>query len=234
MIRERRLLEHPCEWCNGPIYATRADARTCSKAHRQAKARADADRARTRRPAPEKRDTTAPARLAYADPPYPGKARRCYGDQATYAGEVDHAALLERLSGYDGWALSTSAAALQTVLALAPPGTRVAAWTKPHRPHKTAAISNAWEPVLYQPARPIPGAGVVDHHATGRVRQRPTLPDAVIGMKPPSFCTWVFQLLGATDGDTLDDLFPGSGIVAWCWDRHLSSGAAALEQRHVA
>ena len=43
-------------------------------------------------------------RLAYADPPYPGQSKRYYGDQPSYAGEVDHAALIERLSGYDGWA----------------------------------------------------------------------------------------------------------------------------------
>lgn len=50
-------------------------------------------------------------RFAYADPPYPGLAARYYADQPTYAGEVDHAALVASLeaSGYDGWALSTAA-----------------------------------------------------------------------------------------------------------------------------
>ena len=62
-----------------------------------------------------------PLRLAYADPPYPGKAR-LYRDHPDYAGEVDHAALLARLAGYDGWALSTSAEALPAMLALCPPG----------------------------------------------------------------------------------------------------------------
>jgi hypothetical protein len=33
----------------------------------------------------------------------------------------------------------------------------------------------------------------------------------VIGAKPAAFCRWVFGLLGAAPGDTLDDLFPGSG-----------------------
>lgn len=51
-----------------------------------------------------------PLRLAYADPPYPGNAR-LYRDHPDYGGEVDHAALIERLSAYDGWALSTSAEA---------------------------------------------------------------------------------------------------------------------------
>ena len=60
-------------------------------------------------------------RLAYADPPHPGKAR-LYRDHPDYGGEVDHAALIGRLAAYDGWALSTSAEALPSVLALSPPG----------------------------------------------------------------------------------------------------------------
>src|ERR1041384_41386 len=56
-------------------------------------------------------------------PPYPGKAFY-YRDHPDYAGEVDHADLIARLAAYDGWALSTSAAALPAVLALCPPGVR--------------------------------------------------------------------------------------------------------------
>lgn len=29
-------------------------------------------------------------RIAYADPPYPGQARKHYGQHPDYAGEVDH------------------------------------------------------------------------------------------------------------------------------------------------
>ena len=39
-----------------------------------------------------------PLRLAYADPPYPGKAW-LYRDHLDYGGEVDHAALLAQLAG---------------------------------------------------------------------------------------------------------------------------------------
>jgi hypothetical protein len=35
----------------------------------------------------------------------------------------------------------------------------------------------------------------------------------VIGAKPAAVCRWIFTLLGAAPGDTLDDLFPGSGSV---------------------
>ncbi|WP_336633428.1 MULTISPECIES: hypothetical protein [unclassified Microbacterium] len=88
-------------------------------------------------------------RLAYADPPYPGLSKRYYGRHPDYAGEVDHKRLIEQLDAYDGWALSTSARALQDVLALCPPGTRVAAWVRGERPTRSAGPLNAWEPVLY-------------------------------------------------------------------------------------
>lgn len=48
-------------------------------------------------------------RLAYADPPYIGCAH-LYRGHPDYAGEVDHAALIERLeSNFDGWVLHASA-----------------------------------------------------------------------------------------------------------------------------
>ena len=37
------------------------------------------------------------------------------------------------------------------------------------------------------------------------------------GTKPAAFCRWVFALLGAAPGDSLDDLFPGSGAVGRAW-----------------
>lgn len=45
-------------------------------------------------------------RLAYADPPYIGQARRHYANDPSGvpAEEVDHEALLDLLQGYDGWA----------------------------------------------------------------------------------------------------------------------------------
>lgn len=37
-------------------------------------------------------------KLAYADPPYPGEAKRHYADHPDYAGEVDQHALIQRLA----------------------------------------------------------------------------------------------------------------------------------------
>jgi hypothetical protein len=168
-------------------------------------------------------------RFAYADPPYPGNAR-LYADHPDYAGEVDHAELLSRLATYDGWALSTSARALPAVLALAVEQglqVRVAAWTRGARPHATAVHPvNAWEPVIYVPVALTGCAGVtrrvVDHLHHG-VSPMHTLPTRVIGAKPAAFCRWIFDLVGATPTDQLDDLFPGSGIVGKVWQLYAAA-----------
>jgi hypothetical protein len=89
-----------------------------------------------------------PLRLAYADPPYPGHAG-LYRTHPDYGGEVDHARLIGRLAAYNGWALSTSAEALPSVLALCPRGVRVAAWHRGERPAAGRWPLHAWEPVIY-------------------------------------------------------------------------------------
>lgn len=212
-----------CSWCAGPIAAgARRDARYCSTRCRQG-----AHRVAVRRVAIAR--DGSPLRLAYADPPYPGLAGY-YRGHPDYAGEVDHDALLRRLVTFDGWALSTSADALPAILELAgsvarscsAPAPRVAAWLRGRPvPHPSAAIVSAWEPVLYVPARtrradpretPTPDAIL-----TRTPRRRSTLPSWVIGAKPPDFAVWLFGLLGARPGDSLADLFPGSGIIGRSW-----------------
>lgn len=158
-------------------------------------------------------------KVAYADPPYPGQARKHYKDDPQCA-EVDHAALIARLElDYpDGWALSTSSTALQMVLALCPSGVRIGAWVKPFavfRPGVNPCY--AWEPVIFRGGR------------TKRSRTDPTLFDwvstpitmkrGVHGAKPEPFCFWLFSMLGLRPGDTLDDLFPGSRAVSRAWQR---------------
>jgi hypothetical protein len=107
--------------------------------------------------------------------------------------------------------LSTSAEALPVVLALFPPGVRVATWHRGERPARSRWPLQAWEPVTYSGGRQLAtgtrrtdsivcGAGPLD-----------TLPGQVIGAKPAAVCRWIFTLLGAGSGDSLDDLFPGSG-----------------------
>ena len=149
-------------------------------------------------------------RLAYADPPYPGRAH-LYRDHPDYAGEVDHTELVEKLKGYDGWALSTSAEALRDVLPLCPPEARVLAWVK-----HTVTVS--WEPVIVVSARAPQGVRDWIQAEPDSYQWRPKPDSYVIGQKPTIFCAWLFRWLGAESGDELDDLFPGSGQVGRAWD----------------
>jgi hypothetical protein len=219
-----------CAWCNGPIPAkTRRDAICCSKRCRQARHRF------TRAVGRAQLANGGPLCLAYADPPYPGNSA-LYRGHPDYAGEVDHGELVDRLTGYDGWALSTSAAALPAVLALCPPGVRVAAWYRGPRTVASWEPVTAWEPVIYQTARPVdPSAGPRYDALVHGVAAMTVLPGRVIGTKPAEFCRWLFALLGAAAGDSLDDLFPGSGAVGRAWTAFPGFGhvARARDRRVV-
>lgn len=117
-----------CSWCRGAIAdGSRRDARFCTTRCRQASHRFKHGVGVS----PSGPVVDVPLRLAYADPPYPGLARKYYSGHPDFAGEVDHAALIASLvDGFDGWALSTSASALPAVLAVCPPGVRVGAWIR--------------------------------------------------------------------------------------------------------
>ncbi len=198
----------------------RRDARFCGVRCRQASHRFGIS-------ATEAVASGRPMRFAYADPPYPGKA-----DYYLERQEVDHASLVDRLQIEcpDGWALSTSSAALRDVLSSCPPGVRIAAWVRPVRRGASRRPLSAWEPVVLAGGRPLP---VVDGHGErvvqdlhdalvyrGRFR---AFPGALVGMKPPQFSVWVFQQLGATRSDELVDVFPGSGAVAEAWRRYVGA-----------
>jgi hypothetical protein len=154
-----------------------------------------------------------PKRLAYADPPYPGLAKRYYGDQPTYAGEVDHVELVSSLQEFDGWALSTSARAVRQILPLCPLGALLCPWVKPNpAPSTTRGPHNRWEALIVVPARRL-RPGFPDWLLAQPARFGGDLP----GRKPIAFVTWLFRLLGARRGDSLTDLFPGTGIVGKAW-----------------
>lgn len=139
-------------------------------------------------------------RFAYADPPYPGQARRHYGAHPDYGGEVDHAALIERLE-------------------LCPPLSakfRLCIWHRASRTFKPARAQWSFEPVLVKTPR-WRGSDYVPDLAFA-CDPRGFLGGEITGQKPPAFCRWVFRLLGAQDGDTLADLFPGSGAVTREWE----------------
>lgn len=190
----------------GPARHPRGDRAYCSKRCRQTAWR-------SRQLSHMEGADGQPRRLVYADPPYPGTAAKYYGDQPTFAGEVDHAALVARLVTYDGWALSTSQAALQRVLVLCPPEVRIASWVKPIGvSRQTRGPHNTWEPIIYKPARWL-RPGKRDWIRAMPARGGGDLP----GRKPIRVCNFVFDLLGAAAGDSLEDLFPGTEVVTKAW-----------------
>lgn len=179
----------------------------------------------------------AGVRVAYADPPYPGKASYYKGHE-DYAGEVDHAALIERLEAEypDGWALSSSMDALARVLPLCPQPVsrgargggvihqfRVLVYAK--RNGRSALAGGplyAWEPVILRGCRKKLGSGrPLDWLESNPPKYGPGRkpPGHVIGAKPIDFSFWLFRCMGLERGDELVDLFPGSGGVQAAWER---------------
>jgi hypothetical protein len=75
----------------------------------------------------------------------------------------------------------------------------------------------AWEPVIYRGGRntnpPVPEKGGEQITPKDWVSAPVTLRRGLAGAKPARFCRAVLDWLGYTDGDTLDDLFPGTGVM---------------------
>jgi hypothetical protein len=164
-------------------------------------------------------------RFAYADPPYPGQARKHYADHPDYGGEVDHRDLIERLEREypDGWALSTSVSALGHVLSVCPDVERVSelrvcVWRRQPVPRPPARVMWSWEPLIVRTPHWRQRA-VHDFVSDCQFASQPHgfLGNTITGQKPLAFCYWMFGLLGAGPGDALVDLFPGSGAVTEAW-----------------
>jgi len=170
-------------------------------------------------------------RIAYADPPYPGQAKKHYEDHPDYAGEVNHADLIWRLdSEYDGWCLHTSSVALGGVLAicsgLGVGGFRVMAWVKPFAAFKrNVSVAYAWEPVLVKPARkPVVSGRLVMRDF---IAESITMKRGLTGAKPKKVCHWLFEVMGCEPDDAFFDLYPGSGAVSAAWASWRESLVAA-------
>ena len=153
-------------------------------------------------------------RFAYADPPYYKQGKRLYGDHPEahmWDAKEGHIDLVNRLVNEypDGWAMSCNPADLQWLLPACPTDLRVCAWAKTfHQIRPKCSIQYAWEPVLVHNGRKIQNRKpmIRDWMACARSMRKGT-----IGAKPDAFNRWVLELLGFQPGDTLDDLFPGSG-----------------------
>jgi hypothetical protein len=173
-------------------------------------------------PAERSRGESAAARMkfAYADPPYLGCGKMYaahHPDALTWDDPETHRALIDRLCDEypDGWAMSLSSPSMRTILPMCPDDCRWGVWVKPFavfKPNVNPAY--VFEPVIWRGGR-------------RGDRTRPTVRDwisanitlrrGLTGAKPRAFCRWIFGLLGAERGDTLDDLFPGTGAVSAAW-----------------
>lgn len=161
-------------------------------------------------------------RIGYSDPPYPGQSK-LYKAHKDYAGEVDHAALVDQLErDYDGYVLHTSSnRGLVEITALLRDQilagrVRSMAWVKPFAAFKrNVPVAYAWEPVFVKPAR----TPVVSARLTLRdwIAEKITLRRGLAGAKPEAVCHWAFEVVGAHPDDELVDLFPGTGVVTEAW-----------------
>lgn len=221
-----------CDWCKTPVpgVALSSSRRFCSKACRQSAYRLR-KRAGTVATGDDGRPT--PGSFRYADPPYPGLARKYYRHEATFAGEVQSRRLIAELEASRaageclGWALSTSARSLREILPLCPAGARVCAWVKPIGAcSRTYGLHNTWEPLIVVPGRSL-RPGKRDWLRAAPARGAGRLP----GRKPIAFCAWLFDLLGMIPGDTLVDMFPGTGVVARAWAELSRSTPATARAR---
>lgn len=149
-------------------------------------------------------------RIAYADPPYKGQAKKHYGSSAE---EVNFPELIKSLSEYDSWALSVHQGQLKELLPICPPRTRVGIWVKPFAVFKkNVNPTYAWEPVLFKAS----SRGMKKRFVHDWVACSPQMKALVVGQKPMDFCFWLFEILNVTPYDEFFDIFPGSGNVQHC------------------
>jgi hypothetical protein len=165
-------------------------------------------------------------KFAYADPPYIGQAEKHYSHDPNCA-EVDHQELIARMEReYDAWALSMSEPTrydIETMChELGAVPYRVGIWVKPFASFKpNVNPAYAFEPVIFRGGRK---RGRDLPTVRDWIAESITLEKGLSGAKPPKFCYWLFDMLGAQPGDEFTDLFPGTGIVTRAWENFTQRG----------
>lgn len=153
-------------------------------------------------------------KFAYADPPYLGCGAlyaKHHPEALAWDDPETHRMLIGRLTeNYpDGWAMSCHTPSLRTLLPMCPEDVRVMSWVKPFAIFKpNVGVAYAWEPVIVRGGR-------------RRTREQDTVRDwlaenitlrkGLTGAKPVAFMLWILDVLNIESGDTVDDLFPGTG-----------------------
>jgi hypothetical protein len=135
-------------------------------------------------------------------------------ESAEWDDPARHRALVvSMMETFDGWAIATTPDGLAAYGEL-PPEVRIMAWVKPNAQPGAHRLRSCWEPViLYPPAgrrSARDGGGQLADVLTAPYPAGRRFP----GAKPGSWTHWVLDALGYRDGDTVADLFPGSGAVA--------------------
>ena len=156
-------------------------------------------------------------KFAYADPPYLG-CGKLYAKNHPEAWRWDeiqtHAALTQELVDRypDGWAMSASSVSLWSILPMCPAKCRIMAWVKPFAIFKPGVgLAYTWEPVILWGGRKITRQQkTVRDHLSCNI----TLKKGLTGAKPQAFNEWILSALNYEEGDTLDDIFPGTGSMA--------------------
>ena len=162
-------------------------------------------------------------RVAYADPPYLGLAKKFYGHLHAEAADYDkpetHKRLIERLCDeYDCWMLSLQSPALKTILAMCPDDVRVLAWTKGFASFKPGLKSAhyAWEPIIVRGGRPREERL---HCVRDWIQESMVIRGGFKGKKPERVCFWLFEVMNLKPEDEFHDLFLGSGAVTDAWQK---------------
>jgi hypothetical protein len=173
-------------------------------------------------------------KMAIADPPYLGTAKRFYGLDGVGNGKgsnyitntnpnaelfddpATHLEMLDYLQdNFDSWAIAMNTHSLGTYLKKlkmgGDSGYRICSWIRTNSQPTGSRIRPSWEPVLiynHSSRRSYAhGARTKDYLICGAPR------NGFIGAKPYEWTEWVTNLLGYTEGDKIADLFPGSGAV---------------------
>lgn len=153
-------------------------------------------------------------RFAYADPPYLGCGSlyaKHHPDALAWDDPETHRALVARLVAEypDGWAMSLSSPSLHTILPMCPKDCRVMPWVKPFAVFKpNVGVAYAWEPVIVRGGR----RRTREQDAVRDwLAENITLRRGMTGAKPAAFVHWILDVLNVQAGDTVDDIFPGTG-----------------------
>ena len=156
------------------------------------------------------------------------RARRYYGgghgdkhtrpadyhpDAGHWDDPANHRALRERLvETYDGWAIATCLDGLDAYRPL-PPGARTLIWRKLTSTRGGGRIANTLEAVIVRPHHSRLGRSPLGQ-IPDFLQCEPPAGSRFPGAKPPRWTRWILDALGYDPtGDTIDDLFPGSGYV---------------------